>query len=241
MKYQFRILIILAISFAIILSVTNSVIAHDRSEADACEGCHFYPGNVIMQFYVPIWKTSYHGETFRGNNANTYCAQCHSPFEADPLAIEGDSDPVPFESWQDVTCGACHPPHDLRVEWGTPIGLYDINTGGWIPVYPEQSNDLCSTNCHAGNKHLVDFKAVGKLMFEKKAVLCVDCHLPKVPNTEDPGRFTRSHSLSVEANLPWSCGIEGENSVNCHQGKTEHWAEKQINKMKIHGKNKNKK
>jgi hypothetical protein len=238
MKYQFRILIILAISAAIFISISNLVMAqgHDRTESDACNDCHLYPGDVVMTFYISTWEASEHGDSFGTDQGNTYCAQCHSPLQADLAATSGTNDPISISDWQDVTCSVCHPPHNLRVEWGTPTGLYDISTGGWTPVYREESNDLCTTNCHAGDKHLVDFKAVGSLMVEKKAVLCIDCHIPKVPNTEDTNdRLTRTHSLKVSDNVPWSCGIYPE---GCHESKTEKWAQKQINKMKIHGKNK---
>jgi hypothetical protein len=39
----------------------------------------------------------------------------------------------------------------------------------------------------------------------------------------------------VEANLPYSCGtVDG----GCHSNKTTEWAQKQIDKDKIHGKDK---
>jgi hypothetical protein len=69
-----------------------------------------------------------------------------------------------------------------------------------------------------------------------KKIKCIDCHVAKVPNPLDPpGRMTRTHTFKVTENLPTSCINAG-----CHSNKTVEWALKQIQKEKIHGKEKEK-
>ena len=77
---------------------------------------------------------------------NTYCARCHSPFQADPEATYGTSELVAEADWQAVTCGSCHPPHSLRVAWGTPIGNFDVDASTpenpvWVPVFEEEADE----------------------------------------------------------------------------------------------------
>lgn len=209
--------------------------ANDTAEVEGCAGCHYGAGAFVMPFTAGTWLASEHNnqasdeapERFQ----NTYCAQCHSPFEADPAATHSANVVVSADEWQAVTCASCHPPHSLRVEWGTPIGNYDIAAETWTPVYEEEADDLC-VYCHTGTRHSRDFNAYGAIM-HKKGVRCMDCHLPKVPNPLDPGRMTRSHTFGVMENLPYSCINEA-----CHDNKTEEWAFKQIEKDKLHGKDK---
>lgn len=199
----------------------------DHSEAAGCASCHFNPE---MAEVVAEWEWSEHGMSFdAGVGANTYCASCKAPLNADALATGSDNDPVPWEEWQDVTCSSCHPPHDLRVEWGTPIGIYEPAAATWRPIY--DSNELC-TECHSPPRHEKVFQGFGQVMFEKKDVECVDCHMAEVPSSVE-GQTHESHTWTVANNLPYSCGV---GNGSCHQNKTEEWALKQINKDKIHGK-----
>ena len=202
----------------------------DHTEANDCASCHYGAGGVVMPAVVAQWEGSAHGNSYSESNGNTYCASCHSQGLADPDASYGNNDPVPQEDWQDVTCSSCHPPHDLRVEWGTPIGTYDVDTSEWSPVQVEDSNELC-TSCHAGTRHGKDFKGFGQSMFDKKGVDCVDCHMPEVPLEGASDGVIRSHTWTVWDNLPQSCGLES----GCHSNHSEKWAEKQIAKEKIHG------
>jgi nitrate/TMAO reductase-like tetraheme cytochrome c subunit len=209
--------------------------SYDWTEANACVSCHFYPGDVVMKFVVDTWKGSDHAQTYHSSNGNTYCASCHAPFQAVWDATPDNNGPVLIDDWESVTCSSCHPPHDLRVEWGTPIGNYDVVAQDWAAVY--ESNSLC-IHCHNGDqfkKYEVDFQGFGMVMAHK-GVLCIDCHMPKVPNTNDlqQSRMTRSHDLDVGENLLYSCLTSG-----CHVNKSEEWAEKQIEKG-IHGCNRGK-
>lgn len=203
----------------------------DHSEAETCASCHINPAMPIV---VDQWNTSEHGNSYdNGSGANTYCASCKAPMNADPFATSSDNEPVPAEEWQDITCSACHPPHDLRVEWGTPIGNFNVTTGEWMPVY--DANELC-VYCHSGSRHGKEFASFGKIMFDKKEVKCIDCHMPEIPvmiNGET--LYVYSHTWLVKENLPYSCGVKGTDS-DCHKTHDQVWAEKQIDKMKIHGK-----
>lgn len=210
--------------------------AYDRTESDRCGGCHRNPG---MPFVTQTWLNSGHANSFKGGN--TYCAKCHSPLQGDPEATRGDNDPVAFEDWQAVTCGVCHPPHDLRD--GDPengevgvIGIYLIGgdpaeVDSWKPV--ESANELCE-NCHSreGRHNRIEFQGFGTAM-DQNGVECVDCHMAKVENYVAEDETERhAHDMSPTANFPDSC-FDG-----CHDNKTAEWALKQIEKQKIHRKEK---
>jgi hypothetical protein len=200
----------------------------DHSEAAACASCHFNPE---MAEVVAEWEWSEHGMSYDGGvGANTYCASCKAPLNADPAATSSDNVLIPVEEWQDITCASCHPPHDLRVEWGTPIGIYEPANAGWRPIY--DSNELCLV-CHSGSRHEVMFQGFGQVMYESKSVECVDCHMAEVPSVSVEGQAHKSHTWTVRDNLPFSCGV---GDGNCHENKTDEWALKQIDKQKIHGK-----
>jgi nitrate/TMAO reductase-like tetraheme cytochrome c subunit len=190
-----------------------------------------------MPFAVDTWLTSSHANSWSDRKGNDYCAKCHSPFQADPTATYSTKEPVPLAEWEGVTCGACHPPHDLRVEWGTPIGAYDYASAEYTPLYDREGwAELCDT-CHSGRHGGQDFQAFGVAMEKHERVVCVECHMAKVPNDVVVGDYTdrHTHDFAVRANLPYSCGtLEG----GCHSNKTMEWAEKQIDKAKIHGKEK---
>jgi hypothetical protein len=189
----------------------------DTTEADYCGSCHRNPAQADI---VDEWKASAHGNSFTaGRNDNTYCASCHSPFQADPDATYGDNDPIPLEEWEGVTCGACHPSHHDRVEWGTPIGNYDVETGEHFPVY--EADELCEY-CHSGSRHEKEFQGFGTIMHKK--VECIDCHMAKVPSREGDDDH-RTHDFHVDAS--YSCGL---NDPDCHPNHKEDWAEKQIEK-----------
>jgi hypothetical protein len=206
--------------------------AYNYEEATACADCHFSSG-AHMPYVVDKWMQSKHAQSYGVYHGNTYCANCHAPFQADPNADHANNVPVPLDEWEAVTCGACHPPHDLRVEFGTPIGIYDVATGEYSPLLVEDSNALC-TNCHTGWRHSQDSQGYGQVMFHKKEVRCIDCHMAKIPVAE--GLADRAaHDFNVAANLPYSCGtITG----GCHSNHKESWALKQIAKGRIHAEKK---
>lgn len=226
---------IILISFALLPGVALAQESgENHTEPVNCAGCH--RNGSPMPVVVQQWNTSEHGNSYdEGSGANTYCARCKAPLNADPLATYRNNKLIPVEEWKDVTCSACHPPHDKRVEWGTPIGIYNISTQDWTPVY--NPNELC-VNCHTGSNHAKDFHGFGQAMYDKKEVQCNDCHMPEVPVEVEGGiiRDTQSHTWRVEENLPYSCGVEG---TGCHANKKLEWAVKEIEKMKIHDSNEN--
>ena len=219
------------------LLVVSAAGAYDRTEADNCADCH----NPNMAFVMETWLDSDHAESFHDYSANTYCAACHTPMEADAEATHSVNEPVSLADWQAVTCAACHPPHNLRVEWKTPIGLYNIaaNTDPSVPDYGYtkltlEDSDLLCIQCHSGARHEKDFQGLGNM--HKKDVRCVDCHMALIPSAVE-GKLVATHDFKVGAHLPSSCGTyEG----GCHDNHSEAWAAKQIAKNKMHGKEKHK-
>jgi formate-dependent nitrite reductase cytochrome c552 subunit len=199
----------------------------DLSEPDYCaNSCHYNPTqNDIQSQIADEWKTSSHARSYRSYIANTQCAVCHSPFQGDADATRDTRESVPYDDWEGVTCGACHPSHDDRVEWGTPIGNYDVAAGEHFPVY--EANELC-LYCHDGAKisHAeadLDTQGYTQIM-HKKGVTCVDCHMPSVPYGVD--EEYELHSFHTPEGST-SCGLDND---DCHPNHTEDWAQKQIEK-----------
>ena len=224
--------LIIVIAISITTGVASTAFAYNFDEANACASCH-YPTGAHMPYVVDKWFDSKHAQSYGVYQGNTYCANCHAPFQADPLADHANNVPVSPDEWEAVTCGACHPPHNLRVEWGTTIGIYDIATEEYSPLNVDDSNALC-TNCHTGMRHSQDFQGYGQVMFHKKGVQCIDCHMAKIP-VADGLKDRAAHDFNVAANLPYSCGtIAG----GCHSNHKESWALKQIAKKRIHGEKK---
>jgi hypothetical protein len=185
-----------------------------------------------MKDVVDSWEVSGHANSNHGYNANTYCAKCHSPFQADADAKHDDNDPISDEDWAGVTCSACHPPHDLRVKWGTDLGTYDIKSGEWSPVYKKDHADVC-LQCHNGDdpegRHYIgEFQGFGKSML--KQIGCEGCHMPKVDAGN--GEF-QSHAF-VKPDGANSCGTGFGADPDCHPNKDLDWAQKQWDKNKIH-------
>ncbi len=224
---------------ALMILVPTAIQADDTSEADGCANCHSNPYQVQI---VEEWKASGHGNSYSERVDNAYCGDCHAPMQAALLPDGTRDDPLGFEDWEHVTCGSCHPDHSVRVENGTPLGIFtgydEAGAKTWLGIFPEDANDLC-TSCHTGSHHTPNFQAFGAVMFRHKGVRCMDCHMPKVlmEVTNDAGeietRMVHTHSWDVVSNLPYSCGtIEG----GCHSNHKPEWAAKQIAKDKIHGK-----
>jgi nitrate/TMAO reductase-like tetraheme cytochrome c subunit len=231
--------------------------AQDRTEFQECSDCHIPPpsaGPALMDFTAATWLFSDHANSNHGFNQRNFCAECHSPLDADPNDPAGA---IPLEDWQAVTCSSCHLPHALAVIVGTRVGNFVVGSGDqpnsilpeingeWEPIFHGEENDLC-VNCHTGPGHPGDqeFQAFGKVMFKHKGVRCIDCHMPKIPidvpvsdSYPDGIRPSRTHVFSINAGdedfVRYSCGTEG---AGCHANHKTDWAVKQIGKGKIHGK-----
>jgi hypothetical protein len=208
---------------------------YDWHEGEYCSHCHFNPN---MENVAVDWSDSTHADSYKSYKAKDRCAKCHSPLDygdQPPSIPAPDPDdppievPIPIGDWQGVTCAACHPSHNLRVEWGTPIGNYDYETGTWSPVYEEDIDDLCLF-CHDSAKkgHAgVEQETQGfTQIMHKKGVNCVDCHMGETDAGDGP---FMSHGFQIPGENPDvdSCGLENE---DCHPNHTDDWAEKQIAK-----------
>jgi hypothetical protein len=195
-----------------------------------------------MPAVVADWKTSEHALSYDGGSgATTYCASCKSPRQADPAATY-PGDPVPPEDWEGVTCGACHPPHDLRVTLFGALAIYTPGAdpdleGSWTDI-PELDEDaveaqaLC-TNCHSGPRHGITFAQGYPRTMEKKGVTCFDCHMSEreAENPDDGYVSYLSHSWNPLEDVAATCGL---NRDACHSNHDEQWAEKELEKG-IHG------
>ncbi|MHB9111878.1 MAG: hypothetical protein ACYC4D_04550 [Thermoleophilia bacterium] len=227
----------LSLSLMLVPFVMGAEDDYNRAAANACGSCHAgqgaygEPGLTEMSTVVNMWRGSSHAwsleypDPLRPDRLKSpSCARCHSPLEATVMANGGT---VAEGQWQGVTCNVCHPPKAARAGFdpATRIGMYNVATGTWSPVYEENMNDLCTT-CHTGSRHGTTFKfGYGKDMWDA-GVRCVDCHMANMPTQALNGETLdiASHTWKVEAN---GC-------LSCHPDKTVKWAEKEIGKGKIH-------
>lgn len=195
-------------------------------EAAQCAGCHEDPK---MAFVAGKWVQSAHANSYGADQGNTFCAQCHSPFQADTHASAAANTKIAVEEWQGVTCSVCHPAQAKMDEWGTPIAIFDVATESYTPVALGDANQLCF-HCHNG-RHAARFEGPGLRMIEL-GVRCIDCHMAKIASGQDTVADAAAHDLRVEANLPYSCGLV---PGGCHNGQPESWALEQIRSGAIHG------
>ena len=134
---------------------------------------------------------------------------------------------------QAITCAVCHPSHHDRVEWGTPIGNYDIVAGAHFAVSVEDEDELCQY-CHSGSRHAV------YRMPEMDHIKCVDCHMPMMPVARADGsiKMTRTHAfgfpddpVALAERAYFSCGTDG---LGCHGEHDTEWAVEYIESGVIH-------
>jgi hypothetical protein len=197
-----------------------------QTEAQQCAACHENPKQA---FVAAKWSESGHANSYGTVQGNTYCAQCHSPFQADANATKTNNQPIPTEQWQAVTCSVCHPPQEKMTEWGSPIALYDIATKTYSPLALADANILC-LNCHNGSLYAPKFGDAGLLMMQT-GVRCIDCHMSQITSVNRTEGQAAAHDFKVEANLPSSCGL---GPGGCHGGNTNAWAVNEIRSGAIH-------
>lgn len=173
---------------------------------------------AYVAFVRSRWSESRHADTYGPAQGNTFCAQCHSPLQADAGASETRNAAIPEAQWQDVTCSVCHPSAAQREAWGSPIATYDVATKTYESVPLAGADDLCM-HCHTG-EFATEFQSYGTVMHEA-GVRCIDCHMALIP-AGDPsiGRWP-AHDFKVAANLPYSCGTY---PGGCHSRRPETWA-----------------
>jgi hypothetical protein len=138
------------------------------------------------------WDESAHAHTYDlSKGPNTYCAQCHSPFNWDPGARIGEppncvscklpseelprlseQNPlVPEGDWQNIGCAVCHVSDGGQTS--AAIAWWDQASGRYMPV--ADSTDLCN-QCHRDTqvlRHRFDPTGSAHAGFG-----CVDCHDP---------------------------------------------------------------
>jgi hypothetical protein len=210
--------------FALVVMSMGSV-AYDWSGSESC-GTNAAFCHPAQQTIVDEWKTTEHANSWLPFLDNTYCAKCHSPMQADfTLENSDDAVKVGFNNWEGVGCSSCHPDHHFRVEHGTPLGVVTGFDSEDKPIYEAiySFEDLCQ-HCH-GEK---EYQGYGKIM-EKKGVTCEDCHIINVPDSTADGH--PRHTFMPTGTE--SCGVDDS---DCHENKDSEWAQKQIDKNKMHGK-----
>ncbi len=109
-----------------------------EKSVDLCTACH------SGSHHDTGWGESAHANTYHpGENDNSYCARCVSPFQYDPDVNRTTADTVPEDEWEAITCIVCHDPHTLE------IALFN---GTGREEHLEDPTDLC-TSCHSGSHH----------------------------------------------------------------------------------------
>jgi len=215
---------------------------YDRTVANGCKECHA-PGELYeiqskkQTFIYADWINSGHANSWEEITGNTYCMQCHAPFQADPDATHDERVDVPIEASEAVTCLICHPDHNVRDFFETPIGNYIVGSidkpndqgvmdgdnpvmGSWIPVAEEDAGDLC-TYCHTGSHH------TPRKLNHMKSFQCTTCHMPDVDltvdYTDDSGApqtkvvQVRSHRFGWPLDDPEALAAKAEAAcVGCH-------------------------
>ena len=174
--------------------------------------------SAAVAFVRSKWSESRHADTYGPAQGNTFCAQCHSPLQADASTSETRNAAIREAQWQDVTCSVCHPSAAQRAASGSPIAKYDVATKTYESVPLADADELC-THCHT-EEHAPGFQGFGTVMHDA-GVRCIDCHMAVIP-ADDPnvGRWP-AHDFKVAANLPYSCGTY---PGGCHSRRPETWA-----------------
>jgi formate-dependent nitrite reductase cytochrome c552 subunit len=226
---------LLALLAVPMLALAAPAIAEECPEPayyEPCTGCHVPGLNPNVELAYTTWLESEHlnGVTF----GSDFCKDCHQSFRGDP----GTCDQLAPDSMNGIECATCHTER-ISEECDRELRVWDRASCDYGPLIDHDNLDELCLTCH-DRPDIVGHSAFfappqgwGKAMLEQKGVMCVDCHMPKVPFEGDTGSSEgRTHNWKVAENLPYSCGtLEG----GCHSNKTSKWALKQIEKNKIHG------
>jgi predicted CXXCH cytochrome family protein len=174
--------------------------------ADAgCHGDDHQYGNAE----VPGWSSSAHAP-FDNDPAdpgmNTYCAQCKSPSQWDPLATSGSNEVILQADWRGITCADCHDPHNVtanahQLRWDNEticdvchFGGYETMRTGTLEGSPSvDRNDypymdgMDCVECHMFNTPhgTPDEYAIQGHTFEPTIEVCVECHTDVYDNMPD--------------------------------------------------------
>jgi hypothetical protein len=159
------------------------VTSFENISTELCGKCH---GGTDHHHIADDWAESAHADTYKGYNANTYCAHCMSPYQAGDEATQAARDPVSEENWTSIGCIVCHDQHS------TESGLYNGSSFNVI----EDVTELCGS-CHTmGDATLGDSphhpqyemrKGIGGINVTTKtsmmSVDCADCHMLDASHT----------------------------------------------------------
>ena len=175
----------------------------DRDPYTACSGhgeaaCHSGPRQWGSE-EIPGWNQSAHAPwddiQQQFPDMNTYCAQCKSPSQWDPLATNQDAEAIPPGEFRGITCGDCHNPH---------------NVTGYIAQLRWAPEETCDT-CHNGGHHetmrtdeLAGVPSVNREDYPyMDEVACVDCHMWSTPHGMPEPYVKVGHSFepNIEACL----------------------------------------
>jgi cysteine-rich repeat protein len=149
--------------------------------SEVCGNCHYYYQNGTGRRYgiadparrnheqFNDWSAGPHGLSLQNTATNTYCAQCHSPGNADPAAEEQFFNYFQAADATLVACISCHDPHRISQDrWATlewpaqgiqnpkryqaALARYlgsdgDAFTSDFLPFASDRKNDLC-VDCH---------------------------------------------------------------------------------------------
>lgn len=135
-----------------------------------CGQCHTMAGKVLPRddlhdthALVQIWNRDAHVTGVRFNSHNAFCSRCHSPYQGYFVeAAEGARSRVFTEEKQNVTCIACHNPHELTNR------RYRRQAVSLDPPLPPR------LHVHTGTDR--DFTTTDFREFTTTEATCVQCH-----------------------------------------------------------------
>jgi RNase P subunit RPR2 len=108
--------------------------------ADLCAECH----DTERHPQYSDWSESAHAKTLHTDppdtTDNTFCARCHSPFQANSSATVTTNEKIDHDDWFAITCTACHTSHSLELKFWNGSAYVDVD---------EDSSELCG-KCHKG-------------------------------------------------------------------------------------------
>ena len=138
--------------------------------ARSCGTCHTAVGRVLPKDdlhathdLVQVWNQDRHATSVRSHSFSAFCSSCHSPYEGQVLdAKRGSRRRVYAEQKNNVSCIACHNPHDSTHE------RYDRRQVSLAPSIPPKSH------VYGGNDQ--DFTTVDYKQLRTTEQVCVQCH-----------------------------------------------------------------
>lgn len=136
----------------------------------SCGECHTAAGRVLPEDdlhdthdLVQNWNGDPHATGVRFHSHNAFCSRCHSPYEGYFLeSRDGTSKRVFAESRRNITCIACHDPHDL-----TDAGYSREKVSLEPPVTSRRQT-------YRGNDR--DFTTTDFRSLDSTEEVCLECH-----------------------------------------------------------------